>query len=423
MRSHRGGITIEGMERLRAPILFTHWGEEGIRGSERVLLDLLARIDRDRFPPFLWCNAKTLASAANDLGIRTRHSRMPILLGWDNPRYDLRGYRALVMEAAKLIGETGARLVHANSGAPNQWMVPAARRARIPLVAHLHAIYGLRERCTLLLHQVPMIVGCSQAALRPFRSDGFPESRLRVIYNGVDSERLSSGDARGLRNSLGIPDSDLLVVAVGALVHLKGFDTVLGSLHGLRERGVDAHLAIVGEGPERASLAAMAVSLKIDNRVHFLGERPDVGAIFRDAADVVAIGSRVESFGLVAAEAGVAARPTVATDVGGVAEVVEDGVTGLLVPPEDFSTFADALTRLARDPALRQSLGTAARERVLARFTAEEAARSFESLYSELVSRRAETFGWWRLGFRVAPFVRLGVAVARRRIGQSVRNP
>jgi glycosyltransferase involved in cell wall biosynthesis len=404
----------------RTPILFVHWGDEGIRGSERVLLDLLTGIDRSRFVPALWCNTETMANAAAEIELPARVSRMPILLGWDSPRLDISAYRALMREGQSLIRELGARLVHANSAAPNQWMVPVARRELVPLVAHLHAVYGFRDRCTLLLHQVPFIVACSEAAASPLRSDGFPESRVRVIYNGVDPIRLNEGDAHELRASLGVAGEAVLVVAVGALVRVKGFDVVMRALQVLSARGVDTHLAIVGEGPQRAELEALAREVGIRSRVHFLGQQKNVGAILRDAADVVAVGSRIESFGLVAAEAGALGRAVVGTKVGGMPEVVDDGKTGILVPSEDHVAFADALAALAKDPALREKLGAAARERVLSRFTAQHAAKSFEELYSALTSQPRESFGWSRLGFRTAPFARLGFAILRRRLGARV---
>ncbi len=407
---------------MTAPVLFVHWGEEGIRGSERVLLDLLKSIDRRRFTPILWCNAETMASAARALDVPTRVSPMPILLGWDAPRLDIAGYRALVAAGKAMIREFGVSLVHANSGAPNQWMVPAARSERVPMLAHLHAIYGFRERCTLLLHQVSVIVGCSNAVVQPFRADGIAPTRLRVIYNGVDTERLSTGDARGLRSSLGVASDAFLIVCVGALVRLKGFDTVIQALGVLRAQKLDVHLAIVGEGPEHAALAALSRELGLETRVHFLGDRSDVGAIFRDAADVVAVGSHIESFGLVAAEAGAAGRAVVATRVGGMKEVIQDTTTGLLVPPGDPIALAAALSRLAHDPELRAALGRAGRAHVQASFTAQRAARSFESVYAELDARPRADFGWSRLGLNVAPFARLVLDVAGRRLGVPIAD-
>jgi hypothetical protein len=407
---------------MTAPVLYVHWGEEGIRGSERVLLDLLKSIDRRRFTPILWCNAETMASAALALDVPARVSPMPILLGWDAPRLDIGGYRALIAEGIAMIREFGVRLVHANSGAPNQWMVPAARSARVPMLAHVHAIYGFRERCTLLLHQVPLIVGCSDAVVRPFRADGIGLARLRVIYNGIDPERLSVGDARGLRASLGIARDVLLIVCVGALVPLKGFDTVIRGLGVLAAQNLEAHLAIVGEGSERDALAGLSRELGLETRVHFLGSRSDVGAIFRDAADVVAVGSHIESFGLVAAEAGAAGRAVVATRVGGTMEVIQDTTTGLLVPPGDPIAFGAALSRLARDPELRAAMGRAGRAHILARFTSQLAARSFENLYAELDARPRADFGWSRLGLNVAPFARLALDVAGRRLGVPIAD-
>jgi glycosyltransferase involved in cell wall biosynthesis len=405
------------LARPRASVLFVHWGEEGIRGSERVLLDLFATIDRDRFAPVLWCNAETMAEAARSLNVPTRVSSMPILLGWDAPKFDIATYRSLIRQGQALIEEHSAALVHANSGAPSQWMVPAARRARVPLVAHLHGVYGLRDRCTMLLHQAPVIVGCSRAVVRPFRADGVPESRVRVVHNGVDPERLNRGDARGLRAALNVSDNALLIVSAGALIPLKGMDVVLRALEVVTRRGIDAHLAIAGDGPERGSLEGLARDLAIDRRVHFLGARDDLGAIFRDAADLVAVGSHVESFGLVAAEAGALGVPAVATRVGGIEEVVQDAKTGLLVNDGDHVAFADAVIRLSSDTRLRRTLGEAARARVLAHFTTGRAARAFEHLYSELPARPSDEFGWFHLGFRLAPFARLGMMAIGRRMG------
>jgi glycosyltransferase involved in cell wall biosynthesis len=403
-----------------APILFAHWGDEGIRGSERVLLDLLGTLDRDRYTPTLWCNAATMADAARALDVPTRVSRMPILLGWDAPKLDVAGYRRLVQEGKALIQELGARVVHANSGAPNQWLVPAARAAQVPLVAHLHAIYGLRERCTLLLHQAPCIIGCSEAVVAPFWIDGVPRSRVRVIHNGVRVDRLQRGDASALRGSLGIGALAVVALGVGALVPLKGFDTVMRAVRLARDHGVDLHLLLAGEGPERARLDALRLELGLEGFVHFLGQRADVGAILRDAVDVAVIGSRVESFALVAAEAGAMGRPTIATRVGGIGEVVADGVTGILVPAGDATACADALTRIGRDEALRRTMGEAARVRVASKFSTAQATQAFEHLYQELADRPARSFGWSALGVRLMPFARLGANVVRRRLGRPV---
>ena len=405
-----------------ANILFVHWGHEGIRGSERVLLDVLGGIDRARFNPTLWCNSAALASAAQDLGATASAQSMPILMGWDAPRFDIAGYRALVSAGRRLIREGGMDIVHVTSGAPAQWMVPAARSERVPLIAHLHAIYGFRERCTLLLHQAPVIVGCSDAAVAPFRRDGVPDRRLHVIPNGVNSARLAAGDAKALRSSLRIAGSAVVFVAAGALVELKGFDTAIRALRMVRDDGFDAHLVVAGEGPERRALERLVAELGQTDSVHLIGHRADIGAILRDAADVALVPSRIESFALVAAEAGAVGRPTIASDVGGIPEVVENGVTGLLVAPGDARALARAMVRLSGDADERARMGGAARDRVDARFTTRRMTAAVEGLYSRLRSKPASAFGWSRLGFRAGPFAKLGCAVVGRRLGLQISD-
>ena len=403
----------------RVPILFVHWGDEGIRGSERVLLDLLATLNRKRFTPFLWCNRSSLADAARALDVGSEISEMPILLGWDAPRFDFGAYRKLVRSGQRLIRAHRIAVVHANSGAPNQWMVPAARRENVPVVAHLHALYKFRERCTLLLHQAPVIAGCSEAVVRPFRQDGFPEDRLRVVPNGVDTRRLSIGDAGKLRERLGLNSDSVLFVGAGALVPLKRFDMLIHALHKALDSGLDMHVALAGEGPERGNLESLASTLQLRGRVHFLGQVPNLGPILRDAADVAVISSEIESFGLTAAEAGAMGRPTVATNVGGIPELIRDGITGLLVPPGDVDAFSRAMVRLSGDPQLRARIAAAARDQTLSGFTIQRMTHSFEKLYDELLLMPDAGFKQSPLKFRIAPFARLGVEFIGRRLGVS----
>lgn len=399
------------------PVLFAHWGDEGIRGSERVLLDLFAELDRRRFAARLWCNSEAMAQAARELDVAACVDRMPILFGWDPPKFDFAGYRRLFHVGRRLIRAHGARVVHVNAGAPNQWLVPAARAAKVPLLAHLHGHYVDRDRCTLLLQQAPVVVGCCESVLAPLRADSVPDSRLRVIHNGVDIARLSEGDARDLRRRLNIGSAAFLVAGVGALIPLKGFDTAIRAIASLRARRLDAHLVLMGVGPEHDALAALARECGIAEQVHFLGHQRHVGAILRDAADVLVIASTIEALPLSAAEAGAMGRATVATRVGGMAEIIADGKTGILVPPRDVAAMADALETIARDPALGARLGDAARARVQAEFTTGRVARSFESLYEELAAQPMAAFGWRRLGFRVAPFARLATGIVGRRLG------
>jgi hypothetical protein len=399
------------------PVLFVHYGTDWIRGSERCLLDLLRHLDRDRFRPIAWCNTPVMAEAIASLGVPVSRSRFPILLDWAEPRFDVRGFARLVREGADLVRRHGIRLVHANSAAPTQWMLPVARRARLPLVTHLHANYDLRGRCTFGLHHATLVAGVSRATVQGLLDDGVPAERVRVVHNGVDRERLGRGDATRLRSSLGIAPTDVVLSCVGSLIHRKGIDVLLHAFARLRHAAPDVHLLVIGDGPERDALVALAGELGLGAAAHFLGERDDVGAILRDAVDVSVSASRDEALALFLLEAMAFGRPVVATNVGGTAEAVDDGVTGYLVGAEDPVGLADLTQRLVRDTALRRRFGEAARRRAERDFSAERMVAQLCALYDELLARPARQLGWTGPHGPLRPWGRFVGGVVCRRLG------
>lgn len=409
--------------RAPTPVFFAHYGEDGIRGSERVLLDLFAHLDRDRFAPLLWCNQEGMASAARALGVETRVTPMPILAGWSAPRFELAEHWRLRREARECLARRGIRMVHANSGAPNQWLVPASRRMRIGYLTHLHAHYVLRDRCTMLLHRAQAIAGCSAGVLEPFAHDGVERERLHTIPNGVDVERIAVGDATRLRAELGIAPSRVVVTAAGALIPLKGFDVLIRAMQLLTARGVPASLLIAGAGPEERALRRMADHCGVAAHVHWLGQRNDLGAILRDATDIVAVPSRQEAFGLTVAEGAVFGVPAVASDIPGLRETVTTGhLGGLLAPAGDVSELADAIETLARDTDARRAMGVAARTYARQHFTVQVMVERLEALYSQLAATtRAPTPASSR-GSSLQPWRRLGAQWMQNRLRGAVES-
>ena len=213
---------------------------------------------------------------------------------------------------------------------------------------------------------------------------GKPET-FRVIPLGFDLSRFldPSAHRRGdFRASIGVRSDVPLVGMIGRLVAIKDVPTALAAL--ARLDGV--HLAVVGDGELRSSLERRAGEMRITDRVHFTGWRKDVAAVMEDV-DVVLLTSRNEGTPVSLIEAA-AARPVVATDVGGVRFVVDDGETGIVVPPEDPSAIAAALSSLVADSHRRAQLGEAARPRACARFGMERLVTDIASLYREVLDRR-----------------------------------
>ncbi|MCU0621700.1 MAG: glycosyltransferase, partial [Gemmatimonadales bacterium] len=292
--------------------LFVHYGDDWIRGSERVLLDILGGLDRTRFRPLVWCNAAAMEQEVAALGVPVVRADFAHIEPEAPLGAGLAGVRRLVREGRSLVRAHRIGLIHANGGAPTQWMVPVARLEGVPLVAHLHSYYKSHYRHLYLLHEADVVVGCSRYVLEGVAADGVRESRLRVLHNGVSPERLRAFPAA----SRPAGDGPVLT-SLGSLIGRKGHDVTLRALRLLRERGHAPTLLVFGSGPERASLEALAGELGVSDLVTWMGDRPEAPAFLRDATDVLVHAARDEAFGLALLEAGEMGLACVATQVGG----------------------------------------------------------------------------------------------------------
>ncbi|GAA4455724.1 glycosyltransferase family 4 protein [Phytohabitans houttuyneae] len=229
-------------------------------------------------------------------------------------------------------------------------------------------------------------------------SDGWPDADARSFVGGVGQPDAGSGgwpdaDAAPVWGRVGQPDADpasggwpdadaaSVVACVGRLDPVKGQDVLIGALP--RLPGVRARL--IGAGAQEPALRAQAARLGVADRVELTGWTDRVDEHLRDV-DIYVQPSRYETLGLALIEAMGAGLPCVATATGGVPEVLDGGRCGHLVPTGDTAALADAIGRLAADPARRRRLGRQARERALAAFTAERMARRYESLWAEVLA-------------------------------------
>lgn len=392
------------------PILFTHFGDQWIRGSETLLLDLLTHLDPARFRPIVWCNGVDMAEACRTAGFTTHRTDFAYYFDAGSPRFSPRTYAALVREGTALARQNGARVLHANSAAPTQWLLPVARTVRLPLLSHLHTAYMRRSRYALLVHQADLVVGVSAQVLGDPIRDGVPPERTKLIYNGVDFARLDAGSRIGLRSSLGIESSATVIGTAGSLVHRKGQDVLLHAIARCNKASVTCipapHLIVAGDGPEGDVLRRLADELGLSSRVHFIGHVRDMAAFYA-SIDVFALASRADAFGLVLAEAGFMRKPVVATRVGGIPEVVLDGETGLLVRPDDVEELAATLDRLMADPSLRARLGEAAHIRAETRFSVQRMIAEFSDTYEQLASMSARNLSWAAVPGRIRPYTRM----------------
>ncbi len=236
----------------------------------------------------------------------------------------------------------------------------------------------LLDRVTMV--RVAGLVGISEyVRARAQRRFVLPPGRSVTIHNGVDVGRFRPRDAERR-------PGPLRLVVVANLIPEKGVGVLLEAIARLRE--VEWTLDVAGDGPERGALEAGARELGIAGRVRFLGLRDDVPELLREADVAVHPARWQEALGNTVLEAMATGIPLVASRVGGIPELLADGLEGLLVPPGVPGPLAEALRRLAGDPALRDRLGAAARERVLRDFTLERSVQRHLDWCERLASGR-----------------------------------
>lgn len=282
-------------------------------------------------------------------------------------------------------------IVHAYGFYPIVFAVPVARLAGSQVVLASIRDNGdpwtrtqrLVQMCASRLAHCELV---NAAAVRMrLRAGGHSRRAIAVIRNGVDVERFAPRPRdEALRTALGLPAHASLVLAVSRLNPMKGIDDFLKAAALLAGRFPEARFVIVGDGASRRGLEQQARRLGLAGRVVFTGTKLDVAAILSQAAVAVAP-SLSEGLSNVVLESMAAGVPAVATRVGGTPELIEDGVTGFLVPPCDAPALADSIGRLLGDEALARRLGQAARVRAVERFSLHQMVSRTEGLYQALL--------------------------------------
>jgi glycosyltransferase involved in cell wall biosynthesis len=308
--------------------------------------------------------------------------------------------RGAIRRIRELAAQMGADVVHAHGYKADLYVYFALRRSRIALVSTCHTwydvdakdyFYGVVDRMTLRSYE--RIVAVSEGVREYLLRAGVRAEKISMIRNGIDLRTFDRASA-GVKEELGW-SAYPLVGLVGRLSIEKGVDIFLAAAARVLAELPDTKFVVVGDGPDRAKLDALIDQLGIGGSVHMLGRRDDMPAVYA-SLDLMVSSSRREGLPMAILEAMASRVPLIATAVGGVPTVVLDGRTGVLVPEVDAALLANGITELLRDSALRERLGSAARQLVEDEFSAQRMTADYLRVYEAAIASAARRRGRWR---------------------------
>ncbi|MGC1276415.1 MAG: glycosyltransferase family 4 protein [Planctomycetaceae bacterium] len=281
-----------------------------------------------------------------------------------------------------------ADLLHANSLAMGRLTGAAAAHLDIPCTAHLRDIIGLSRAAVNDLNRNARLIAVSDATRQFHVAQGVEASKTIVVHNGVDLEHFQPREpCARIRAEWNLPSNAFVALTVGQVGLRKGWDVLAEAAATLASTFPSLHIVFAGERySEKPETVAYEQSVRdrlaaaMPGRAYFVGYRDDMPALM-NAADLLVHPARQEPFGRVLLEAAASGLPIVATNVGGTPEMLEHGVSALLVPPNDAVMLSQAMAMLIDDANLRSRLAAAARRRVTTLFCVEPAAARLAAVW------------------------------------------
>ncbi|MGH9397987.1 MAG: glycosyltransferase family 4 protein [Terriglobia bacterium] len=359
-------------------------------GAEEHVFSLLSGLPLDRFEVTLVCTALSYPMFRR---LESDHRRVICL--------NLHKFSQLgaMRRMAAILRQQTIEIAHGHQFGATLFLAPIAKACRVPWVVEtVHVREALRRSWLkrsflidrLIYTMVDRLIAVSKAIQTYLiEAKHCRPSKVALIYNGRDLNHFRpSGEGDAVRRQFGVAPSDLLLVHVGRMSPQKGHAVLLRALPAIAQKFPQTKLLLAGEGDLTASLRDEVKRMGLEDCVIFAGFQSDIPR-FLEAADLVVLPSLWEGLPLIAIEAAGVGRAMVATAVDGTPEIVLDGRTGLLVPPNDSDGLADAIIALLGDEGLRKQMGVAARNHAEALFSLQQQVDRTVELYESLPKTKA----------------------------------
>ena len=362
-------------------------------GAETVALSIVENLDRSRFLPLIvFLEDGPLVKQVLQTGT------FATVMDSGRVRSVITGVGA-VNSMVRLIRDHDIRLVHSHNAKAHIYGGLAAFATRIPSLYHLHGVPrpslsrdGLVSALSVAI-PARVTLACSHFVEKEFRYRWNSKRQIVVVHNGVSPKQSILPAGSSIRREFGIPDNAPLIVMATRLQRWKGVHVFLDAAARVAVAQPEASFIVVGgslfglEKDYEMELHQQVERLRLKNVVHFAGFRADVAQFYSDADVVVHCSTEPEPFGMVIIEAMAYGKPVVATNLGGPREIVESGVTGLLVPPRDPLVLAQAILSIVTDSTTRERMGRAGAARVQSFFGSERMVREIGAIYDQVLNR------------------------------------
>ena len=351
------------------------------------LLNIVSHLDKTRYA------ASVLLSGGNEplpmfqrLAVETTRLPLPAFRKGKSIPF----LPGAVLRLRRLLRSKQIALVHVNDADDAAIAALACRLAGIPCVVHVRSEMVPRKFKKLRLQWADLLIAVSEGVRRKAIQGGLPQEKVVTLYSGIDLKRAkAAGNGQEVRRAYGIAPETLVIGSVANIAPIKGYEFLIRAVAKARQAILDLACLSLGADDHglREGLERLGQSLGLNGRLHFVGFQADV-LPYLDAMDLFVLASVEEGYGIVLLEAMARGIPVVATAVSGPCEIVEDGQTGLLVPPKDPDAMAKALVELLKDPGRRARMGRQGQARVETVFSLDSQIATLAALYDRLLQDR-----------------------------------
>lgn len=356
-------------------------------GSETQCVEVARQLKEEGYDVTVGClrAGGPLKTKLNEMGLECVEFPVPGSLLRPNTIWQM-------LKLVAFIRRRKIRVVHTNDLYSNLFAVPAAWLARVPVIVSSRRDLGrwwwytpARRKVLRRIQSLSTRVLVNSEAVRQelITRDGFAPESIFVVYNGIDTEKFQLAKASRGKLLGGIsPNNKLIIMVANMHTGVKGHGDLIEAARTVREACPETRFVLAGDGEMRAFFEEQVRSMGLTDMFVFLGHRTDIPELV-SCCDIGVLASKTEGLPNAVLEYLAAGLPVVATSVGGVPEIIENEVHGLLIPPESPATLSTAIIRLLKDPQLREQLGRAGQERVQTRFNFSELLASLRKMYEE----------------------------------------